>query len=229
MIKNDETIKIKAIARHHGLFISLTGVITLLLVAWLCNYYWQLARLPLLFMVLACLVTIFIGLLKLAEPVYSVILTSDSLTFYHRHGRWQFHWQQIRNIHCVTNTVGITRDELNYVGIKLISIDTIATCISLRLANRLIHEQKPLIQYCIKHRLISIEQGVLNFEPYILKDGEIVRGPLAAFLHHSEILNQTLGAHIFIAASNLNSSMGNFVGLANTYLTKAKTVEINIY
>ena len=68
MIKNDETIKIKAIARHHGLFITLTGVITLLLVAWLCSYYWQLARFPLLFMMLACLVTIFIGLLKLTEP-----------------------------------------------------------------------------------------------------------------------------------------------------------------
>jgi hypothetical protein len=223
MTTKKNIIKIKAIARHHGLFITLTGLIFLLIVAWLCSYYWQQARFPLLFMVLACLVTIFIGLLKLAEPAYSLIVAPETLTFHHRHGRWQFNWQQIRNIHSVTNTVGITREELNYVGIKLTSIDTIAKNISLRLANRMIHEQKPLIQYCIKQQLITFEQGILNFEPYLLSDGRVIKGPLAAFLHHSEILHQALGAHLFIAASNLNGSIDDFVLLANDYLANAKT------
>ena len=227
MTTTDQTIRIKAIARHHGLFITLTGIIALVIVAWLCSYYWQLARFPLLFMVLACLVTIFIGLLKLAEPSYSLILAPDTITFYHRHGRWQFHWQQLRNIHSVTNTVGITRDELNYVGIKLISIETIAKHVSLRLANRMIHEQKPLIHYCIKHQLLTFDQGVLNFEPYILANGEVIKGPLAAFLHHSDMLNHALGAHIFISANNLNASIDEFVALANRYLTQAKTAKIN--
>ena len=227
MTNNVQTIKIKAIARHHGLFITLTGVIALLLVVWLCSYYWQQARFPLLFLVLACLVTIFIGLLKLAEPRFSLILTTDRLTFYHRYGRWQFNWQQIRNIHPVTNTVGIAREELNYVGIKLNSIDVIAKSVSLRLANRMIHEQKPLVQYCVKHNLLTIAQGVLNFEPYTLSNGEIIKGPMAAFLHHSEVLHQALGAHIFIAANNLNSSIEDFVGMANGYLAKATTVELN--
>lgn len=227
MTTTDQTIRIKAIARHHGLFITLTGIIALVIVAWLCSYYWQLARFPLLFMVLACLVTIFIGLLKLAEPSYSLILAPDTITFYHRHGRWQFHWQQLRNIHSVTNTVGITRDELNYVGIKLISIETIAKHVSLRLANRMIHEQKPLIHYCIKHQLLTFDQGVLNFEPYILANGKVIKGPLAAFLHHSEVLNQALGAHIFISANNLNGSIDGFVAIANRYLTQAKTAKIN--
>lgn len=227
MATTDQTIRIKAIARHHGLFITLTGIIALVIVAWLCSYYWQLARFPLLFMVLTCLVTIFIGLLKLAEPSYSLILAPDTITFYHRHGRWQFHWQQLRNIHSVTNTVGITRDELNYVGIKLISIETIAKHVSLRLANRMIHEQKPLIHYCIKHQLLTFDQGVLNFEPYILANGEVIKGPLAAFLHHSEVLNQALGAHIFISANNLNGSIDGFVAIANRYLTQAKTAKIN--
>jgi len=227
MTKYNKIIKIKAIARHHGLFITLTGVIALIIVAWLCSLYWQQARFPLLFSVLACLVTIFIGLLKLAEPAYSLILSPETLTFHHRHGRWQFSWQQIRNIHAVTNTVGITRQELNYVGIKLSSIDTIATNISLRLANRMIHEQKPLLHYCIKQKLLSFEQGILNFLPYVLSDGKVVKGPMAAFLHHSEALHQALGAHLFISANNLNGSIEDFVGLANRYLTQAKTVTIN--
>jgi hypothetical protein len=222
MTKNNKTIKIKAIARHHGLFITLTGVIALLIVVWLCRYYWQQAHFPLMFMILACLVAIFIGLLKLAEPSYSLIVVPETLTFHHRHGRWQFNWQQIRNIHSVTNTVGITREELNYVGIKLNSIDTIAKSISLRLANRMIHEQKPLIHYCIKQQLLTMEQGIINFEPYVLKDGKVLKGPLAAFLHHSEVLHQALGAHIFISASNLNGSIDDFVFLANGYLANAE-------
>ncbi|AZQ86051.1 DUF2982 domain-containing protein [Colwellia sp. Arc7-635] len=222
MTINNTPIRIKAIARHHGLFITLTGLCALILVAWCCSYYWQQARFPLLFMVLACLVTIFIGLLKLAEPIHSLILSPKTLIFNHRHGSWQFSWHQIRNIHSVTNTVGITREELNYVGIKLNSIEDLANNISLRLANRMIHEQKPLIQYCIKHQLLTFEQGILNFEPYVLTSGEIVKGPLAAFLHHSEVLHQALGAHLFIAASNLNSSINDFVYLANNYLADEK-------
>lgn len=227
MTKSNKTIQIKAIARHHGLFITLTGFIALLIVAWLCSLYWQQARFPLMFLVLACIVSIFIGLLKLAEPPYSLLLTPETLTFHHRYGRWQFHWQQLRHIHGVSNTVGITREELNYVGITLSSIDTIASSISLRLANRLIHEQKPLLHYCIKHQLLRFEQGMLNVEPYVLSNGEVIKGPMAAFLHHSAALHQALGAHIFIPANNLNSSIDDFVGLANNYLTTAKMVEIN--
>ncbi|WP_085300143.1 DUF2982 domain-containing protein [Cognaticolwellia mytili] len=222
-----ETIKIKAIARHHGLFITLMGFIALLVVATLCSYFWLQARLPLMFMLLACLVAIFIGLLKLVEPKHSLVLAPKILTFNHRHGRWQFNWQQISNIHCVTNTIGIAKEELNYVGVKLAAIDSIAENISLRLANRMIHEQKPLLQYCIKQQLISFEQGILNFEPYVLRNGVVLKGPLAAFMHHSEVLHQALGAHLFISASNLNGSINDFVVLANNYLAKAKVEGAN--
>ncbi|SEL31715.1 Protein of unknown function [Colwellia chukchiensis] len=226
MANNNDIIKIKAIARHHGLFITLTGSLALLVIIWLSSFYWQQARLPLLFSVLAALVTIFIGLLKLAEPTYSLQLSPETLTFYHRYGRWQLPWQQIGNIHAVTNTFGITREELNYVGIKLNSIETIATSISLRLANRLIHEQKPLLHYCIKHQLIPLNQGVLNFSPYSMRDGSVLKGPMAAFLHHSAALEQALGAQLFISANSLNGSIDDFVHLANGYLTKARSAAI---
>lgn len=222
MKTNITTRKIKAIARHHGLFITLMGFIALSIVIGFCFHYWHQARFVLMFMVLTSFVTIFIGLLKLAEPKHSLILAPETLTFHHRHGHWKFNWEQIKNIHSVTNTVGIERQELNYVGIKLCSIDAVASSISLRLANRMIHEQKPLIQYCIKQQLITLEQGVLNFEPYTLTSGEVIKGPLAGFLHHCEILHQALGAHLFISASSLNSSIDDFVVLANQYLLRAK-------
>ncbi len=220
--QQERVLKIKAIARHHGMFITLSGCIALLLVALLCSYFWQQARFPLMFLLLASCVAIFIGLLKIAEPQHSIILNTEKISFYHRHGTWQILWQKIRNIHAVTNTVGITREELNYVGITLSSIDVLANKISLRLANRLIHEQKPLIQYAIKRNLITFQQGIINFEPFQLKNGEIIRGPLAAFLHHSQILHQAYGAHLYISANNLNSSIDSFVVLANKYLSNNK-------
>jgi hypothetical protein len=67
-----------------------------------------------------------------------------------------------------------------------------------------------------------MEQGVLNFEPYRLTTGEVIKGPLAGFLHHCEILHQALGAHLFISASSLNSSIDDFVVLSNHYLQHAK-------
>lgn len=216
------TTYIKAIARHHGLFITLTGVFALCVMTWLSNYFWQQARLPLLFLVLVALVTLFIGLLKLAEPKHSLILTPTTLVFQHRHGHWQINWQQIRNIHSVNNTVGIVRHELNYVGIKVHSLDAIANNTSLRLANRMIHEQQPLIHYCIKQQLITFEQGIINFAPFKLTDGRLIKGPMAAFLHHCELLHSALGAHLFISASNLNGTINDFVALANDYLIAAK-------
>ncbi len=79
----------------------------------------------------------------------------------------------------------------------------------------------------LKQQLISFEQGILNFEPYILSNGDIIKGPLAAFMHHSEILHQALGAHLFISASNLNGSINDFVVLANDYLVNSKTKSSN--
>jgi hypothetical protein len=220
--QQERIVKIKAIARHNGMFITLLGFIALLLIAFLSSYFWQQARLPLMFLLLASCVAIFIGLLKLAEPQHSLILSSDNICFYHRHGNWQLQWHQLQNVHGVTNTVGVSREELNYVGIKLFSLDVLVDNISLRLANRLIHEQKPLIQYAVKHNLITFQQGIINFEPFQLTSGETVKGPLAAFLHHSLILHQAFGAHIFIAANNLNGPVNNFVVLANNYLRNTK-------
>ena len=146
-LRPEKTIKIKAIARHHGMFITLMGFIALLLVALLSSYFWQQARFPLMFMLLTSGVAIFIGLLKLAEPQHSLILKTEDISFYHRHGKWQLSWHQIHNVHSVTNTVGVTRKELNYDGIKLPCVDVLVNNISLRLANRLSQEHKPLIQY----------------------------------------------------------------------------------
>lgn len=210
-------IKIKAISRHNGLFITLMGTLLLAVVTIISSFYWQQFRFPLLFLILVSLVAIFIGLLKLAEPKHSLILSPQSMLFHHRHGQWQLPWLCIRNIFPVTNTYGINKVSLNYVGIRLEKIHDIQNKISPRLANRLIHEQKPIIEYCIKHQLISFEQGIINFEPFIFDNGEVIKGPLAAFLYQSDVLFTALGAHLYIPSTSLNTGIEDFVTLADSY------------
>lgn len=218
-----QTRYIKAIARHNGLFLILLGSILLSITLLLSRHYWQQFTFALMFIISACLVTIFIGILKRMEPKHSLVLSEQQCTFYHRHGSWQLLWSDIRNIFPVTDTQGIERIELNYIGIRLEHLETIGESISLRLANRLIHEQKPLIQYCIKAKLITFEQGIINFEPFQLSNGTRVKGPLAAFLHHSHTLYNALGAHLYINQNSLNSSIADFSQLANEYIRHKKS------
>lgn len=218
-------IKIKAMSRHNGLFITLMGTILLVIIISISSFYWQQFRFPLLFLILVSLVTIFIGLLKLAEPKHSLIFSPKTLLFYHRHGQWQLPWLCIRNIFPVTNTYGVNKVSLNYVGIRLEKLQNIQNKITPRLANRLIHEQKPIIEYCIKHQLISFDQGIINFEPFIFDNGEVIKGPIAAFLYQSDILFAALGAHLFIPRTSLNTDIEDFVQLANSYAKYHRNIE----
>ena len=67
------TRKIKAIARHHGLFITLLGLIALVIVLGFCFNYWHQARFVLMFMVLTCLVTISVSYTHLTLPTSDLV------------------------------------------------------------------------------------------------------------------------------------------------------------
>ena len=121
------------------------------------------------------------GLLKRFEPPYSLLLNPQGMNYCHRYGYWHLDWQQIQNINQMKETSGLICLELPYIGIRLHDLDSFVNQISPRLANRLIHEQRPLIAFAIMHRLLSLVQGQLNFTPYQLLSGKVVKGQLAAF------------------------------------------------
>ncbi len=124
-----------------------------------------------------------------------------------------------QRIALVKESYGITQLHLPYIGIKLVNFSELAKQISPRLANRLIHEQRPLIAMAIKLQLLNFEQSQLNFEPYILSCGKEVKGPLAAFLHHSAVLYRAFGYHLYIPESALDRELSEFEQL----LTQCKS------
>ena len=206
-------IKIKAQANHHGWFLILIGCIALLIILVISHYFWRELRLILIYVILLTLVIILTGILKRLEPKYSLVLTPDNIRYFHKFGYWQLSWQQIQNISQVKETCGLTRLELPYIGIRLVDIESLINQISLRLANRLIHEQRTLIAFAIANQLLSLEQGKLNFSPYQLRSGKLVKGPLAAFLHHSKILYTGFGFHLFIPESSIDRDVDEFCQL----------------
>ena len=203
-------INIEAKANQHALFLILLAVIIFIITLTVSQYYWSSYRLVLIFIYLLAIVIMFTGLLKRTEPRVSFQLTPQRIQYYHRHGNWWLNWQQIQSIQTIKEVVGLKTVSLPYVGIRLKNIDDLAEQISPRLANRLIHEQRPLLSFSVMQHLLLLEEIQINFNPFILESGKIIKGPLAAFLHHCKILNKGFGYHLFIPDSSTDRELELF-------------------
>jgi hypothetical protein len=221
------SIIIKPIAKHNGISLVIFGVLLLLTTLLFAQHYWQSYRFAYIFMILLCLVIILVGAVKLFEPAISLYLTPDKITFNHRYGHWQLTWQDIQNINIVAEVVGVERETLPYIGIRLVHIDNIAKNISVRLANRLIHQQQGLIVYGVLHQLMTMEQAQMNFEPFILSTGEPVKGPIAAFLHQSERLSSAFGYHLFLPADSFDRGINEFSQLLKQCKMASSIYQVN--
>jgi len=226
-VRQQPSITIKPIAKRNGIFLCFSGALLLFITFLFAQFYWQAFRFTHVFMILLSIVIILIGVVKLFEPSVSLLLTPGKIIFNHRYGHWQLTWQDIHNINLVSEVVGLEREELPYLGIRLVHLDRIAKNISVRLANRLIHQQKGLIVYSVLHQLMTIEQAQINFEPYTLSNGEIIKGPIAAFLHQSEQLSSALGYHLFLPADSFDRSIDEFASLLKHCKTASSTYQDN--
>lgn len=213
MKKTLPVIKIKAQSNHHAFFLMLVALIITLATLVFSQGYWRQFHLVIIFIYLSALVIFITGLAKYLEPQYSLCLNPKGIKYQHRYGHWKIDWPQVQRISLINETSGLTRIQLPYIGIRLINLSTLADQISPRLANRLIHEQKPLVAFAVSQNLLPLEQGLLSFDPFVLSSGEILTGPLAAFLHHSTALHQALGYHLFIPETAIDRDLNEFCTL----------------
>jgi hypothetical protein len=221
MTENLPTINIKAKARHHATFLMFIASLLALLTLLLGQYYWHQYRLVLIFIYLTALVIFITGVAKKLEPTFSFELSPKHLKYNHRYGHWQLTWQQIQRIALIRETSGLALIELPYLGINLLSIDVLAKQVSPRLANRLIHEQRPLMSLAIMHGLLSFEEAQLNFDSFTLSSGEIIKGPLAAFLYHCQTLHKAYGYHLYLPESSTDRELEQFCALLKNCMSNA--------
>lgn len=219
-------IEIKAQAKHNAYSLIIIGFSLFFTVLIFSQNYWQQAKLILILLLLVSFVIIFLGITKHIEPLNSFKLTPDKLTYHHKYGHWKIIWKNIRRIAQVKETVGIEYIELPYIGIKLESLMSIIDNISPRLASRLIHEQRPLIYFCLQHRLLTLEQVTINFSPFKFNDITI-KGPVAAFLYQTSNLHKALGYHLYIPENSIDRPCQDFVDLLNNCKVAARNYEMN--
>lgn len=213
MTRTLPVINIKAQSSHHALFLMLVALFITFSTLVFSQGYWRQFQLVFTFIYLCSLVIFITGLAKYLEPKYSLCLNPNNIKYQHRYGHWKIDWLQIQRISLINETSGLSTIQLPYIGIRLIDLSTLADKISPRLANRLIHEQKPLVAFAMSQKLLPRDQSLLNFDPFVLSSGEILTGPLAAFLHHSTLLNQALGYHLFLPETAIDRDLNEFCTL----------------
>ena len=203
-------INIKAQANHHAIFLILTGWILLLATLLVSQYYWHALRLVLMFLILVSLVFMVTGLAKYLQPKFSYQLTPKKLEYRHIHGKWKLAWQQIQAINPIREVYGLNTIDLPYIGIRLVNLEVLAQQISPRLANRLIHEQQPLIKFAFVQQSLSLEQVQINFSPFTLQSGLTISGPIGSFLHHCQSLKSALGYHLYLPETTMDRELNDF-------------------
>lgn len=203
-------INIKAQGNHHAIFLLLVGLTLLMVTLLVSQYYWQTMKLVLIFIFLATLVVIITGLAKYFQPQFSYHITPKKLTYLHIYGNWQLSWQQIQSMNPIREVSGINTISLPYIGIRLVNLEALAQQISPRLANRLIHEQQPLLKFAFIQQSLSLEQIQINFTPFTLQSGLKVSGPIAAFLHHCQSLQSALGYHLYLPETSMDRELNDF-------------------
>lgn len=207
---SSESIKIRPSANHHGAFLIVVGLFFLFIIFITSSWLWTAWKLSVIAIIMCSIVAIITGVLKKLQPGYSFILTKQAIQFIHRCGTWSLNWNNISRISIPKAIYGIEEQKVPYIGIKLNNITPLAQNISVRLANRLIHEQKPLLIWAINHELLTFEETIMNFSPFRLDDSTLIKGPTAAFLHQMQVLEKAFGFHLFIPNTALDRELEAF-------------------
>ena len=90
---------------------------------------------------LLTIVASFVGLKKLSAPVVLAETTSEGLVYHHSHGSWMVPWREIGHV----QQIELQGRELAWIGVRLNSYDGLLQTIPLRLAVRLLIEQRGVL------------------------------------------------------------------------------------
>ena len=90
---------------------------------------------------LLTLVAIYVGLMKLKAPQLLAEANSDGLVYFHPRGSWFIPWSQLEHV----QQISLHGRELAWIGVRVRDYDQILPTMSLRLAVRLLIEQRGVL------------------------------------------------------------------------------------
>lgn len=172
------------------------------------------------------LLAIFVGYSKLTEPFYAVELGPQGVRYHHRRGSWLLPWACFSHVSVPTLA---EQGELGYVGFKVTDYDQFLLSLPLRLAVKLLVEQRHLLLVGLRQNCPSgtcASTMLLEHTEFCSKEQHYF-GVQAMFAHRMRHLSQLLGAELFIPVQVLPVDATEFCRTVNQsrliYLKKKAT------
>lgn len=152
-----------------------------------------------------CLILFLAGHILAGEPEHSLELNESGLRFNHKRGSFFVEWSNIQRVDIPSVFHFPESKNLNYIGIKLKEPLAHYESIPLRLASRILMEQRELQVMLAKEACSSGSCDLSKLTDQIEwqdKSGMRLAGLIAMYASRGEVSNQFLGFHIFISGES---------------------------
>ncbi|GAB58122.1 DUF2982 domain-containing protein [Rheinheimera nanhaiensis] len=142
---------------------------------------------------------IYAGWAKLAEPQYFLHYDANGVSYLHRHGSWHLPWHSF----LYSGVPQLNQQSLAYIGFRLTDYDGFLQPLPLRLAVRLMTEQRELYLAAIRQGCSTGQcAGELLAEgSYFTTSKQQYNGVKAAFGWRMQQLNRQTGFDVFVPVS----------------------------
>ncbi|MDA8622038.1 DUF2982 domain-containing protein [Psychrosphaera sp.] len=181
---------------------KLAGVL-FLLITLLAVFLENITPLFIVLLYLAVFILFIVGEFVANEPEHSLIIDSQGLTFIHRRGRYFIPWNNVQRIDIPTTFQFPNTKKLNYIGIKLKRPREHYESVPLKLASRILIEQRELQGLVAKQACSggSCDLGDVADQIYWTSDdGHNLDGLIAMYASRSDNLAKYLGFQVFISS-----------------------------
>jgi hypothetical protein len=169
---------------------------------------------------------ILLGYLKKDEPQCRIKITDEGLTYYHRANSVFIEWQNISRMDIPTESRLEGGQSYEFIGIKVKDVEHFYDRFPLRLASRLLIEQRPLWLALAGKSCSSgqcVPEDFIDSIECKLSSNRIYNGLIAMFVHRAETLNRLLGFHFYISTKSLTLSPSKVLNL----LQDTKNTQLN--
>ncbi len=150
-------------------------------------------------LLIGCAMGIFAGWAKLAEPKYFLQFDDEGVRFFHRLGSWHLPWQSF----LYSGIPQLNGQNMAFIAFKLNDYDTLLKNLPLRLAVRLMTEQRPLYLEAVR---LGCAQGqcateLLSEKEHFDTATQRFHGITAAFGWRMQRLAAATGFEVFVPVS----------------------------
>ncbi|SFD19888.1 DUF2982 domain-containing protein [Pseudoalteromonas denitrificans] len=213
MQESEFPILIKSQAHRNEFSTMLLGILLGCVCIFTAFFLWHQYKIHIMIFSIISVLIICISIFKYFEPKFCLGLTDEKLFYYHKQGQWSINWNNVLLIHQPKMSNNVENKNIGFIGIKLRSYDCETNNITPRLANHLLHEQKPLLILGYHSNNIEVEQTQINFSPFKTSNGQNITGPIAAWLHQMKILRKLYGFDLYIPINSFTPSSEQMIKL----------------